>query len=210
MVKKMTNSVSNASLIRDCFVNRPLSLCQDFYLSGRILEASQYNEWFDIIRNANKDDIIRIHINSPGGDLFTAIQFLRAMGDCRGTIISSVEGLCASAATLIFLMSDGFEISDHSSFMFHNYSTGLMGKGGELLEQVTYESKWATKIFNDCYGDFLKKKEIELLMVGKDFWLDGDDVEERLKKRSKKIEKENKRLVKQQNLNIKVQEGDIE
>jgi hypothetical protein len=94
--------------------------------------------------------------------------------------------------------------------MFHNYSAGLMGKGGELLQQVTFDTRWTAKIFEDCYGDFLKKREIELLMLGKDFWLDGMEVEERLVKRSKKIEKQNKRLIKQQNSNEEQQEGDIQ
>jgi len=196
MTDKTATLYSMPTTQRSFFANRPVSLLSNFYLSGRIGEPEEYVEWFDIIRNANEGDTIKIHINSPGGDLFTAIQFMRVLADCRCTVITSVEGACMSAATLIFLMSDLFEISDHSSFMFHNYSGGVVGKGGEMHDQTIHEYEWSKKIFADCYGGFLSKKEIVAMTEGKDFWMSGDEVASRLEKRSKKAEKEHKRLAK--------------
>jgi hypothetical protein len=34
-----------------------------FYLSGEILEPSEYIEWFDTIRSAGPNDSVTIHIN---------------------------------------------------------------------------------------------------------------------------------------------------
>ena len=48
----------------------------EFYLSGEIESSEDYIEWFDTIRSANQNDILKFYINSPGGDLFTAIQFM--------------------------------------------------------------------------------------------------------------------------------------
>ena len=107
--------------VNNAYKHRTLGNYHTFYLSGEIGESSEYIQWFDVIRNSTETDVIRIHINSYGGDLFTAIQFIRCMAECKSKIIASVEGVCMSAATVIFLSADIFEISEHSMFMFHNY-----------------------------------------------------------------------------------------
>jgi hypothetical protein len=40
-----------------------------------------------------------------------------------------------SAATMIFLCADTYEVSEHSMFMFHNYSSATFGKGGEMFDK---------------------------------------------------------------------------
>jgi len=172
---------------RDHFINKQLSVMHEFYLVGNIKQPAEYLEWFEIIRNASENDVIKIHINSYGGDLFTAIQMMRVLNDCAGTVITSVEGACMSAATMIFLNADAFEVSPHSMFMFHNYSGGAFGKGGEMFEQLAHERVWSEKMMKDVYSDFLKKKEIESIMKNSDIWMDGDEVISRLTKKSKKV-----------------------
>ena len=88
-----------------------------------------------------------------------------------------------SAATLIFLACDTFEVSAHSSFMIHNYSGGAFGKGGEMMDQLTFETKWAGDLFKDVYKDFLNPMEIVSILKGQDVWLSADDVVQRLNAR---------------------------
>jgi len=164
----------------------------EFYLSGEVESSEEYIEWFDIIRSASQNDIIKIYINSPGGDLFTAIQFLRVLQDTEGQIIISVEGACMSAATLIFMCGHQYEISPHSMFMFHNYSSGVVGKGGEMYDRLQHERTWSEKLFQDVYADFLTEREIKQILENKDLWMDGDEVIKRLKKKIKKNEKVDK------------------
>jgi ATP-dependent protease ClpP protease subunit len=155
------------------------------YLSGQIESPENYTACFDSIRNADEDDIIRIHINSPGGDLFTTIQFIRVMTECKGTVICSAEGACMSAATMIFLCADMYEISEHCLFMFHNYSGGTFGKGGEMYDQLINERKWSEKIIHKMYGGFLTDAEISSILENKDIWMEGEEVMRRLEKRIK-------------------------
>jgi ATP-dependent protease ClpP protease subunit len=164
----------------------------EFYLSGNIESSEEYIEWFDIIRSAGQNDVIKIYINSYGGDLFTAIQFLRVLGDTQASIVVSVEGACMSAATIILMCGQQFEVSEHSMFMFHNYSSGVMGKGGEMFDQLQHERVWSEKLHRDIYGDFLTEKEITSILENKDIWMDGEEVIKRLKKKVKKLEKEEK------------------
>lgn len=164
----------------------------EFYLSGDVEGSEEYIEWFDIIRSASQNDVIKIYINSPGGDLFTAIQFMRVLTETEAQVVISVEGACMSAATLIFMCGHQYEISPHSVFMFHNYSSGMAGKGGEMFDRMAHERIWSEKLFQDVYADFLNEREIKSILDNKDLWMDSDEVIKRLKKKIKKNEKESK------------------
>ena len=160
--------------------HKPLAHIHEFYLSGEVESSEEYIEWFDTIRNAQPADIVKIHINSYGGDLFTSIQMMRCISESEATVICSVEGACMSAATMIFLCADGFEVSDHSMFMFHNYSGGTIGKGGEMYDNIMHERKWSEKLLRAIYSEFLTADEIESILNNKDIWMDGEEVIKRL------------------------------
>lgn len=152
----------------------------EFYLSGEILDASEYVEWFDTIRNARATDVVILYINSMGGDLYTTLQFLRVMGESSAHIICSVEGACMSAATMIFLSGHEFQVTPHSLFMFHNYSAGTFGKGGEMYDQLQFEREWSRNFMQEVYQDFLTQQEIDSMMHNKDIWMSSDEVIKRL------------------------------
>jgi ATP-dependent protease ClpP protease subunit len=152
----------------------------EFYLTGEITDAENYVDWFDCIRNAQPNDTVKIYINSPGGDLYTAIQFLRVMAESEAHIICSVEGACMSAATMIFLSADEFQVTPHSLFMFHNYSAGVFGKGGEMYDQIQFERAWSENFLKEVYKDFLTPAEITSMMHNKDIWMASDEVIKRV------------------------------
>ena len=160
----------------------------DYYINGPIEGPDKYVQWFHQIRHAKPTDIIKLHLNSPGGDLFTAIQFMHVFEQTAAQIHVSVEGTCNSAATLLFLYADQFEISPHSLFMFHNYSSGTFGKGGEMYDNIVHERKWSQKLFQDVYRGFLDDDEIKSILDNKDIWMDSAEVVDRLNKRAEYFE----------------------
>lgn len=157
----------------------------EFYISGQIESPDNYIEWFNIIRHARENDTIKIYINSYGGDMFTGIQFMRVLAETEALVICSVEGACMSAATMIFLCADQFEVTPHSMFMFHNYSGGTFGKGGEMYGQIQHERKWSERLLNEIYDSFLTPTEIKSLLDNKDMWMDVDEVITRMTARAK-------------------------
>jgi len=179
MEKPMDLNITNA------FTDRPISKVHKFYLSGEIKSPSEYIHWFETIRNASETDVVVIHINSYGGDLFTAIQFMRTFAETKANIVASVEGACMSAATVIFLTAKHFEISKHSMFMFHNYSSGSFGKGGEMYDNIVHEREWSRKLWKDVYTGFLTETEINSILQNKDIWMSGEEVSKRLEKKFK-------------------------
>lgn len=168
------------------FPDRPIAKVHKFYISGEIKPPSEYISWFETIRNAGETDVVVLHINSYGGDLFTAIQFMRAMTETKANIVASVEGACMSAATIIFLSARHWEISKHSMFMFHNYSSGSFGKGGEMYDNIVHEREWSKKLWKDVYSGFLTDEEITSILQNKDIWMSGEEVSKRLENKMKK------------------------
>jgi ATP-dependent protease ClpP protease subunit len=162
----------------------------EFYLCGEIGDPEDYIEWFHIINNARESDIIKININSPGGNLFTAVQLLQAFQMSNAHLVMNVAGACMSAATLIFLAGDEYLVNEHSAFLFHNYSGGVIGKGGEMYQSVIHQRKWSEHILRKAYKNFLTEEEIDSLIDDKDIWMDCNVVVERLNARNALLEVE--------------------
>lgn len=176
-------------VVRGVF-NRPTGQILDFYLNSSIGNPEDYSEWNQILRSSGEQDVVYLHINCYGGQALTAVQLMRAISESRATVVASVEGACMSAATFLFLMADVCEISDHSIFMFHNFSGGTIGKGNEMMAQVHHNDKWARGLMESIYKDFFTQEEIDSILEGKDYWMSPDEVTERLKLRNDILEKQ--------------------
>ena len=75
-------------------------------------------------------------------------------------------------------------------FMFHNYSGGAFGKGGEMIDQLIHERKWSERLLNEIYKDFLTEDEIKSILDNKDIWMDGEEVVKRIEDKMKKLQAE--------------------
>ena len=159
------------------FFSKEIARQYSFYLNGDLKDPEEYIEWFETIRNAGPDDEVVIHINSTGGDVGSALQFIRVLSETRAHVTTSIEGRCMSAATMIFLQGDIFEISPFSLFMVHNYNGGTFGKGGEMYDNIIYERNWSKDFLHEVYKDFLTEAEINSMLDNKDLWLSHKDVE---------------------------------
>lgn len=163
--------------------SRPIANLHEIYLVGEIEAPENYIEWFNTIRNCSEMDVIKININSGGGDLFTAVQFLSVLRQTEALKVVFVEGACMSAATIPLMVADEVHIAEHSMIMFHNYSGGVAGKGGEMFDQIAHERKWSEKLIRDIYEGFLTEEEFKALLANQDLWMDGEEVLKRLKSR---------------------------
>lgn len=154
----------------------------EIYICSEIIEPVHYIDQFNTIRHASEMDTIRIILNTRGGVLATALQFIRAMDESKAHIITSIEGDCMSAGTMIFLAGHEFEIAAHSSIMIHNYTGMLGGKAHEIHSQSDFQKQWAHSLINDIYDQFLTKEEIDLVLDGKDLYLTTDEAAVRCEK----------------------------
>lgn len=151
-----------------------------FYLA-ELDDSINYAELCYILSTTVED--VHIHINSRGGSLQSAVQIVKAIEYCKGSVYGHLEGVCHSAATLIFLSCDYFIVEANCSFMIHNYSGGAFGKGGEIYEQALHTREWVYALMASVYTPFLTEEEIRSVRLNQDIWLVSEQVIERLDSR---------------------------
>lgn len=122
---------------------------------------------------------ITVWINSPGGDVFAAVQIYNMLMNYKGDVTVNVDALAASAASVIAMAGTTVLMSPVAMMMIHNPMTIAIGdskemqKAGEMLDEVkesimnAYEIKTGlnrTKISHlmDAESWFNAKKAVEL------------------------------------------------
>jgi ATP-dependent Clp protease protease subunit len=153
----------------------PVSI-HHFYVVEEIKQVEYYLNMINTIRTAEQHDTVFIYLNTPGGSLHTAIQIIAAIRQSAATIVTCLEGEVCSAGTMIFLAGHKHVVSQNCTFMIHNYSQWVGGKGNDITIQVKYTESYFRKLADDIYGGFLTKEEIESVLEGKDFWMESEEV----------------------------------
>jgi ATP-dependent Clp protease protease subunit len=83
-----------------------------------------------------------VWINSPGGDVFAASQIYTMLMDHKGKITVKIEGIAASAASVIAMAGGEVLMSPSSMMMIHNPETSAYGwkdemeKALDILDEV--------------------------------------------------------------------------
>lgn len=156
------------------------------YLADHIEAPSAYNETCFLLDNAIKYDNIAFHVNNGGGYVDSGVMLIDAVERTKATTIAKLSGTVASIATVFVLACDKIEIADHTSFMIHNYSGGVQGKGGEMKSQMEFMSAELAITFRKVYAGFLTPDEIEAVIDDKDMWLNKTEVLARWDARKRK------------------------
>lgn len=149
------------------------------YIYGEVTEPRNYFQELETIRNARDTDTIIMYYNTPGGNLDTAVSFISAMSASNANIVGVIDGLCASAGSLMFLYSDEYEINKGGHMLIHAYSSWISGKRNEVLAQVAFSSGLNENLFKDIYLGFLTEEEITRVNAGHDIWLAADEIGKR-------------------------------
>lgn len=152
-----------------------------YYIYGEIGPADMYVDLIDVLDNMTQNDVLNLHITTPGGYLDTAISIIHAMQRCQGTIKGYADGQVASAGTIIMLMCDEWIVSPYSYFMSHDASSGSIGKFSEQRAYIEHASKQIKTIYGDIYFPFFNMDEIDDILKGVDVYLDSEEMVERLK-----------------------------
>lgn len=75
---------------------------------------------------------IVVAINSMGGDVFDAFAIYNAVRRYAGKVTGRVDGVAASAASLILMACDTIEMPSNARLMIHNPHTVAAGEAGDL------------------------------------------------------------------------------
>lgn len=122
------------------------------FLNGTIAEES----WFDdeVSPKIFKDELnggngdITVWINSPGGDCVAAAQIYNMLRDYKGNVTVKVDGIAASAASVIAMAGDKVLMSPVSMMMIHNPMTVAYGSSDEMQKAIEMLSSVKESIVN--------------------------------------------------------------
>lgn len=108
------------------------------FLNGTIAEDSWFDD--DVTPKMFKEELmdgsgnITVWINSPGGDCVAAAQIYNMLREYKGDVTVKIDGIAASAASVIAMAGDKVLISPVSMMMIHNPMTVAFGDSGRCRE----------------------------------------------------------------------------
>lgn len=79
---------------------------------------------------------IELHLNSPGGDAFEGIAIKNALRQHLGNVHVIVDGLAASAASIVAMGADTITMEESSQLMIHNSSGIVLGNKNDMREMA--------------------------------------------------------------------------
>ena len=97
--------------------------------------------------NAAEGDI-DVWINSPGGDCYAAAQIYNMLMEYKGNVAVKIDGIAASAASVVAMAGSTVEISPLGMLMIHNPMTVSIGDTHEMERTITFLSEIKESIIN--------------------------------------------------------------
>ncbi len=91
---------------------------------------------------------ITVWINSPGGDCVAAAQIYNILMDYKGNVTVKIDGIAASAASVIAMAGNKVLMSPVSMLMIHNPMTVAMGNTAEMQKAIEMLSEVKESIMN--------------------------------------------------------------
>ena len=122
------------------------------YLDGVIAEESWFDD--DVTPKAFKADLtagegdIVIWLNSPGGDCIAASQIYAMLMDYKGKVTVKVDGIAASAASVIAMAGTTVLMAPTALMMVHNPLTVAIGDSEEMQKTIAMLSEVKESIIN--------------------------------------------------------------
>ena len=97
--------------------------------------------------NAAEGDI-DLWINSPGGDCYAAAQIYNMLMEYKGNVTVKIDGIAASAASVVAMAGSTVEISPLGMLMIHNPMTVSIGDTHEMERTITFLAEIKESIIN--------------------------------------------------------------
>ena len=122
------------------------------HLNGTIAEESWFDD--DVTPQLFKDELfsgdgdVTVWINSPGGDCVAAAQIYNMLKDYNGNVTIKIDGIAASAASVIAMAGSTVLMSPVSMLMIHNPMTVAMGNAGDMQKAIEMLDEVKESIIN--------------------------------------------------------------
>lgn len=122
------------------------------YLDGTIADESWWDD--DVTPRMFKDELmsgdgdIVVWVNSPGGDCVAASQIYAMLMDYTGSVTVKIDGLAASAASVIAMAGTKVLMAPTALMMIHNPLTVSIGDTEEMQKAIAMLDEVKESIIN--------------------------------------------------------------
>lgn len=121
-------------------------------IGGTIAEESWFDD--DVTPAMFREELnagsgnITVWINSPGGDCVAAAQIYNMLMDYKGDVTVKIDGIAASAASVIAMAGTKVLMSPVSMMMIHNPATIAFGDHAEMQKAIDMLAEVKESIIN--------------------------------------------------------------
>lgn len=181
------------------------------FLNGEISDETWYGD--EVTPKLFKQELtsgegdITVWINSPGGDVFAAAQIYNMLMDYKGNVTVKIDGLAASAASVIAMAGNTVQMSPVAMMMIHNPATIAIGDSSEMRKAIEMLDEVKESIMNayeiktglsrsrishlmNAESWFNAKKAVELGFADEILFAKGNEEEEEPEEEDDEEEKE--------------------
>ena len=138
---------------------------------GDTISAKEVTEYLADLDVENID----VYINSNGGVVDNAIAINNALRRHKAKVTVNIDGIAASAATLITCAGDTVRMPKNALFMIHNPSTIAMGDSEEMRKQADVLEKYKNSITETYLQKVNIDKEKLSELMDNESWLSAEE-----------------------------------
>lgn len=153
----------------------------DLYIYGEISDYSWWGDevtpkqFADDLEEVKNVDTINVRINSVGGDVFAAHAIYSLLKSAKPQIMVYIDGLAASAATVIMMAGDKIMMPPNAMIMIHNPWTIARGETKDFEKSIEILTKVKDSIILAYEAKTgLDKEELSVLMDA-ETWMTGQE-----------------------------------
>jgi len=159
----------------------------ELILYGEISESSWWGDeitpkqFADDLKNLGDVDSLDVRINSPGGDVFAAYAIMNQLKSHKANVNVYIDGLAASAATIVAMAGDTINIPSSAMMMVHDPMVVLWGAYNtkDFQEMTDFLEKIKESIVNAYFQRTKISKEDLSNMMSEETWMTGEEAIEK-------------------------------
>ncbi|WP_433962146.1 head maturation protease, ClpP-related [Levilactobacillus brevis] len=129
----------------------------------------------DVLDSDGPNDDVEVDIASNGGDVFAASEIYTMLKNYQGNVTVNVQGLAASAASVIAMAGDKVSISPTAQIMIHKAWSGVQGNADDL----SHESNVLDSIDQSIVAAYVAKTGMDaddvLQLMANETWMTAQD-----------------------------------
>ncbi|MCW8886760.1 MAG: Clp protease ClpP [Motiliproteus sp.] len=135
----------------------------------------------DLITEMNDHQGVReinVSIHSPGGSAFDGLAIYNALKNHPAKVYTRVEGVAASAASIVLMAGDVITMPEDAFVMIHNPWVGIMGDADELRDTADMLDKIRDSLVSIYHKKTGLDEQTLVELLNAESWLNGKDAKD--------------------------------